>query len=121
MTRTKKELHEALQEALKIVKQLEAKNKSLEAQVKGKQEKVEVKIYKVWTKETKNGKNQVGDVHILNEKQATNQWNNYLKSFDSKNKPSGTIKQLINNKVEILETKQWYLTTKKPNGKSDNK
>lgn len=116
MKRTKSELIEALNEALKTIKQLEAKAKSAEAQ---KQEKVEAKIYKVWTQNTKNGKNQIGDTHILNEKQATNQWNNYLKSFDSKNKPAGTIKQLINNKVEMLEAKQWRLMTKK--GKSDNK
>ena len=113
MKRTKSELIDALNEALKTIKQLEAKAKSAEAQ---KKEKVEAKIYKVWTATTKNGKNQTGDVHVLNEQQATNQWNNYLKSFDSKNKPAGTIKQLINNKVEILQAKQWYMTTKKPNG-----
>lgn len=113
MKRTKSELLEALNEALKTIKQLEVKVKSAQAQ---KQEKVEVKIYKIWTQNTKNGKNLVNDTHVLNEKQATNQWNNYLKSFDSKSKPAGTIKQLINNKVEILEAKQWKLTTKKPNG-----
>lgn len=113
MKRTKSELMDALNEALKTIKQLEAKAKSAEAQ---KKEKKEVKIYKIWTSTTKNGKNQTGDIHILDEKQATNQWNNYLKSFDNKSRPSGTIKQLINNKVEILQAKQWNMTTKKPNG-----